>query len=97
MVRILEHTGFQISFENGYTVSVVFGFGSRSDNNMREKAKECKNCEVAIMYTGLGFVTEDICRKYEEELSGIEFYGETIANVTPEELAKIIYLVSKEE
>ena len=56
--------GFQIKFKNGYTISVINGFGSYSENHFNTKLCEkmrnnnikysdiceTKDCEVAVIY-----------------------------------------------
>ena len=55
-------SGFQIKFENGYTISIFNGFGSYSENYFNTKLREkmanlnftdsciSKDCEVAVIY-----------------------------------------------
>ena len=33
MFKITRGTGFQMTFENGWTISVQFGYGNYCDNN----------------------------------------------------------------
>lgn len=40
-------SGFQLTFENGNTISVQFGFGNYCENKFTGQ-KECKNAEIAI-------------------------------------------------
>lgn len=59
MLQIVEHpknienvnepisSGFQITFGNGNTISVQFGFGNYCDNRA-ESQESCKNAEIAI-------------------------------------------------
>lgn len=51
--------GFQIKFENGYTISIFNGFGSYSENHdkaeilsFKSLSVNSKDCEVAIIYNG---------------------------------------------
>lgn len=41
------YSGFQMTFENGNTISVQFGFGNYCDNKYTSKP-ECKDAEIAI-------------------------------------------------
>lgn len=55
-------SGFQIKFENGYTISIFNGFGSYSENHFNTELSEkmanlnftdscvSKDCEVAVIY-----------------------------------------------
>lgn len=54
MFKITKHRGFQITFENGWTVSVQFGGGMYCDNYDMDCGKEkginilkCRNAEIA--------------------------------------------------
>jgi hypothetical protein len=51
MFKATENKGFQITFNNGYTISVQFGKGNYCDNRLKENSDfitSCKNAEVAI-------------------------------------------------
>lgn len=56
MFRITRTSGFQITFDNGYTVSVQFGPGNYCDNRSLSlswpagggEPVECVNAEVAV-------------------------------------------------
>ena len=100
-----ENKGFQITFDNGYTISCQFGasnycrnYGRHLDpdyqylEEMRKRIHTCEDCEVAIWKKGeQKWVTQDIM-----EAVGIEpSIDDVQANVTPDEVAKIIaYIVT---
>lgn len=56
MFRVFGHKGFQIVFENGYEVSVMFGLGNYCEQRSSEFFKvypvesehNCENAEVAV-------------------------------------------------
>lgn len=80
---------FKITFENGYTVSVVNGFGSYSQNHFNTDLLTetfspitSQDCEIAILYNG-NFVT----RKF------LDIQDDVYAYVKPDEVADIIYNV----
>jgi len=58
MFSVKGGQGFQITFENGYTVSVQFGKYHYCSNKMRYRdfhedyANDCRNAETAIFYKG---------------------------------------------
>lgn len=54
MLRITNQKGFQLTFENGWTVSIQFGFGNYCANyddpiinNEYVKAHQCPDAEIA--------------------------------------------------
>ena len=47
MFRTTNNKGFQITFANGYTVSVQFGYGNHCDNRYSKDAAASANAEVA--------------------------------------------------
>lgn len=83
-----EH--FQLTFENGYTISIINGFGSHSENHFNRNllsisnfdSIDSKDCEIAIIYNN-EFVTE----KFVECGDDVKGY------VGADELADIIYRV----
>lgn len=86
---------FKITFENGYTVSVINGFGSYSQNHFNTDLLTntftpiiSQDCEIAIIYDG-HFVT----RKF------LDIRDDVYAYVKPDEVADIIYQIKnyKEE
>ena len=90
--------GFQINFENGYTISVFNGFGSYSENHfnieLREKmanlnfTDSCisKDCEVAVIYENK-FYTD----KFIETDDSVKGW------ITADELAELIIKVKNAE
>jgi len=56
MLYITRNEGFQIDFDNGYTISVQFGHGHYCSNRNSRKIgyqssstpQECKNAEIAL-------------------------------------------------
>lgn len=81
---------FWLTFENGYTISVFNGFGSYSENylkdellkNLKYDIIKSKDCEISIMYNGV-FTTN----KFVECEYGVKGY------ISADELADIIYKV----
>ena len=81
---------FWLTFENGYTISVFNGFGSYSENylkneflkNLKHDKIKSKDCEIAIMYNGI-FTTN----KFVECAEDVKGY------ISADELADIIYKV----
>ena len=56
-IRITEAGGVQITFENGYTLSIGCGIGHASSNQHEDDHfGECTEVEVAIMNPAGGFV-----------------------------------------
>lgn len=51
MFKITERKGFHMTFENGWTVSVQFGYGNycanRSIGRYRDEVPDCVNAEIA--------------------------------------------------
>ena len=47
MFNITQGKGFQITFANGYTVSVQFGYGNYCDNRYGNDGAKSANAEVA--------------------------------------------------
>lgn len=55
--KLIANRGFQVTFDNGWAVSVMFGAGSYSDNYLlsffeEERVLRCKNAEVAVFKRG---------------------------------------------
>jgi hypothetical protein len=51
MFRITNNKGFQMTFENGWTISVQFGYGNYCSHRNHESTKEihqCPNAEITI-------------------------------------------------
>ena len=51
MLKITKNSGFHMTFENGWTVSVQFGFGTYSDNKKEDPfsfdTKKSSTAEIA--------------------------------------------------
>lgn len=51
MFKITNRKGFQVTFANGWTVSVQFGYGNYCSNkefgSFGEDAEPCRNAEIA--------------------------------------------------
>lgn len=86
--RLCHNRGFQITFENGYTVSVQFGAGNYCDNRTdaldaiaikSDTDLECRNAEVAIIDHNNNFV--------EFSSSGESVLGEIDPNKVAEMIA----------
>lgn len=88
-----EKGHFWITFENGLTLSIFNGFGSYTENHFnyelaeeKETRAESHTCEIAV------FKNLDNNEWFTNEF--IDCEGDDVkGNVTPEELAEIIYKV----
>ena len=85
--RICQGKGFQIKFDNGYTVSVQFGAYHYCDNRDNLSAEsgdfvESANAEIAIIKPDDGGFVPLI----DNDVAGY---------VTPDQIAKIIHYVSQ--
>lgn len=87
--------GFWITFKNGVTISVQFGYGNyclnrNTDELLKElkigkmEIKECPNAEIAI-WDKDGWLTSEF-KGYDDDVQGW---------VTPEDLLKVIKWASK--
>ena len=83
-----------ITFNNGYTISIINGYGSYSENRYKSEliatpefaSIDSKDCEVAIVYKG-EFVTNDFLN-----------CGDSVKGyVRPDELAEIILMVKNKD
>jgi len=87
--------GFQITFENGYTVSVQFGkYHYCSNKNLKLHddiyAKDCRNAETAIFYKDdrpFHKYKGDDVQSYQNPKEVLETlkYAESLPNPNPEE------------
>lgn len=89
---------FKITFDNGYTISIVNGYGSYTENHYNQKLlKKMKNlrfidfcesedCEVAILYE------DEFCTR-----SFIETNDSSIGYIKSDELADLIMKVKNAE
>ena len=90
--------GFHICFENGYTISVQFGPGNYCeqydasfDAPKSQYFWQSNDAEVAVMYKG-EFVTSQLLSEIKELEDHSD--GQVISCVTPNEVAKIIAVIS---
>ena len=83
MFKLIDDTGFHITFENNVTVSVQFGKGHYCDNYLKGNLMECKNAEVAIWQT-----IEDEIFWITSNYTGVK--ESVISNVDSKELLKIL-------
>jgi hypothetical protein len=82
---------FQITFENGYTVSVINGFGSYTENHFnidlmnpeKDTIITSKDCEIAILHNDK-FVTRNFIDNIGDDVKGY---------IDPKELVDILYKV----
>ena len=92
--EITNGCGFHITFENGYTVSTQFGYGSYSENysnyKMTNNAKS-DDCEVAIWNNSDVWITRYIFRKI-----GIELNDDVAPKVDIETWYKVLETVKNE-
>lgn len=90
MFKITKHRGFQITFENGWTVSVQFGGGMYCDNYDMDCGKEkeinilkCRNAEIAAFDDNgemLKFENGDTVKGYVSPNYALDFMNK-IANM----------------
>lgn len=68
MFKITRGTGFQMTFENGWTISVQFGYGNYCDNNRHpdgfdfgknKDIVQSYDAEIAIWNNGTWYTFED--------------------------------------
>ena len=68
MLKITRGTGFQMTFENGWTISVQFGYGNYCDNNRHpdgfdfgknKDIVQSYDAEIAIWNNGTWYTFED--------------------------------------
>lgn len=87
MFKITSGKGFHISFENGYTISIQFGYGNYCKNyNVENKTySECENAEIAIWDEDGVWHTKDFTGNDDDNVLGY---------VQPEMVAKMIFKVS---
>ena len=103
MFKSTENKGFQITFSNGYTISCQFGASNYCHNygrhleadyriceEMSKRIHSCDDCEVAIWNKHRKWITGDVMKAV-----GIDSFEEEVqANVTADEVAKIIAYVA---
>ena len=88
MFEITEQKGFHITFENGCTISVQFGYGNYCDNRhmglFREEVEPCKNAEIAVWTKDNEWITEKFVDCGGDEVCGY---------LEADKVADIIYAV----
>lgn len=99
MMKITENKGFQMTFENGLTISCQMGSNNYCSNRdfyrgfqaeMRQSITECDNCEIAIWDEDNRRITGEIFKEM-----GMESTGDTVAGwVDTMTVAKVIAYVS---
>ena len=84
MIRTTGNKGFQMTFENGWTVSVQFGAGNYCENRWNDvfdgsrSDTKCANAECARWYKGedmdepTGWVTPDDVAKFIADTANME-------------------------
>lgn len=99
MMKIIENKGFQMTFENGLTISCQMGSSNYCSNRdfrrgfqaeMRQPVTECNNCEVAIWNKENRWITGKIFAEM-----GLESTEDAVAGwVDTMTVAKVIAYVS---
>lgn len=86
MFTCINNKGFQVSFNNGFEVSVMFGYGNYCANrrieNIASNGIMCENAEIMVFHHTHEFVYAD---------------GQTPYNGgwnTPEQIAKVMSIVA---
>lgn len=73
MFRITDRKGFQVTFENGWTVSVQFGYGNYCMNKYAaeygQDAPPCEDAEIAA-WSSDGVWHQFDCGDYKDDVSG---------------------------
>ena len=76
MFKVNGNKGFHLEFENGYTLSTQFGYGSYCDNYNKENSEfqtECKNSEIAIICPNGDFLplNDVFMELFQEEIEDV--------------------------
>jgi hypothetical protein len=59
MFNTTDNKGFQVTFSNGYTISVQFGWGNYCENrNKKVPEFPCMNAEIAVWDKDGNFIEE---------------------------------------
>ena len=87
--------GFQMTFENGYTVSVRWGWGNYCDSQSGPSSNAnasptCDNCETAVFKPDGSFITKNEYRKM-----GIITHDIVFPYQSAEDVLKLMNSVSK--
>ena len=77
MIRIIRNRNFQVTFENGVTVSVFIGAGSYSSNHNRDfltereaEQTESSDAELAAWNKEGSWITTDLVPDAEDDVIG---------------------------
>lgn len=102
MIKITENKGFQMTFDNGLTISCQIGsnnycanrdFNKRYGAEMLQSITECDNCEIAIWDEDNRWITGEIFREM-----GMESTEDAVAGwVDTMTVAKVIAYVSTKQ
>ena len=82
MFNITNGKGFQITFANGYTVSVQFGHGNYCDNRYGKDGAGSANAEVAAFKT------------YGGEWVKLSDHDDVIGYQTPDQVLAIMAMIA---
>ena len=99
MIKITENKGFQMTFDNGLTISCQIGSYNYCNNRdlnkgfqseMKQSTTKCNNCEIAIWDKNNNWITGEIFREM-----GMEITEDAVAGwVDTMTVAKVIAYVS---
>lgn len=78
-------TGFRVTFNNGFVVSVQWGFGNYCENRRNMEGTTSKDAEVAVLHRGTGNFVPLMDQGYVDDIAGW---------VSPEECANLMNIVS---
>lgn len=84
MFKVITNKGFQMTFVNGWTISVMFGYGNYCDNRDVSygdyvSVHKCKNAEIGVWYKNggvevNGWLSADKVAEAIAEVSGLSGY-----------------------
>jgi len=87
--KIINKSGFHITFKNHLTVSVQFGLGTYTENRTKcNENEKCLNAEIAIIDSNDQFVTSKF-------FADDPYVTDVAGYLSPEQVAKIILDVSE--
>ena len=94
MFKITDGKGFQLTFDNGNTISVQFGYGNYCENRTNRKAislnsshdgnTESSNAEIGIWYKNEEWITRGVFLSLFNEELGDEVEGYLSSNKVAE-------------
>lgn len=74
--KITDNKGFQVTFSNGWTASIQFGYGNYCENYNNRAGEECQNAEIAA-WDSKGnwyrFESEDTVLGYQSPQQALAF------------------------